>query len=333
MWNIIYYRVVCDVYNDWFVTSTESGLLLENLKSSSFSTVTSVQTFDFSTLYTTIPHTKLKSRLKDLIHQAFFCQNGNRRYRYLVVNHSSTYFVKEHTDCSNKYDERDIVGMLEFLIDNIYVEFGGVLFQQTVGIPMGTNCAPLLADVFLYSYEAEFIQKLLKRGDKKLASSFNFTCRYIDDVLSLNNSKFSEYLHEIYPDELEIKDTTDSPKSASYLDIYLEFDNKGKLCTRLYDKRDDFVFPITNFPVLSSNIPASPAYGVYVSQLIRYARACSTYQEFLARAKLLTAKLLKQDYLVPRLKSTFKKFYGRHTDLIKQYGRSVTHMMSDIVPC
>ena len=82
-----------------------------------------------------------------------------------------------------------------------------------------------------------------------------------------------------------------------------------------------------------SNIPASPAYGVYVSQLIRYARACSTYQEFLARAKLLTIKLLKQDYLVPRLKSTFKKFYGRHADLIKHYGRSVTQMMSDIVPC
>ena len=87
--------------------------------------------------------------------------------------------------------------------------FGGQVFQQTVGIPMGTNCAPLLADLFLYSYEAEFLQNLLKKQDKKLAQSFNFTFRYIDDVLSLSNSKFGDYLHLIYPSELEIKDTTE----------------------------------------------------------------------------------------------------------------------------
>ena len=73
--------------------------------------------------------------------------------------------------------------MLDFLIDNIFVEFGGLAFQQTIGIPMGTNCAPLLADLFLYSYEAEFIQGLVQKGEKKLAQSFNFTFRYIDDVI------------------------------------------------------------------------------------------------------------------------------------------------------
>jgi hypothetical protein len=76
--------------------------------------------------------------------------------------------------------------MLEFLIDNIFVSFRGILFQQVVGIPMGTNCAPLLADLFLYSYESEFLQKLVK--DKKI---HDFTYRYIDDVLSINNSRFA----------------------------------------------------------------------------------------------------------------------------------------------
>jgi hypothetical protein len=88
------------------------------------------------------------------------------------------------------FSETDIFNMLEFLIDNIFVIFGGRVFQQTVGIPMGTNCAPLLADLFLYSYEADFIQGLLKINKKKLARSFNFTFRYTDDVLSLNNSRF-----------------------------------------------------------------------------------------------------------------------------------------------
>ena len=150
------------------------------------------------------------------------------------------------------------------------------MFQQTVGIPMGTNCAPLLADLFLYSYEAEFIQNLLKDKKKKhLAKSFNFTFRYIDDVLSLNNPHFSECLHLIYPPELEIKDTTETRRSASYLDLLLEINPDGILKSRIYDKRDDFSFPIVNFPFLSSNIPSSPAYGVYMSQMIRYARACS----------------------------------------------------------
>jgi hypothetical protein len=83
---------------------------------------------------------------------------------------------------SEKFSETDIINMLEFLIDNIFVIFGGRVFQQTVVIPMGTICAPLLADLFLYLYEADFIQGLLKKNEKKLARSFNFTFRYTDDV-------------------------------------------------------------------------------------------------------------------------------------------------------
>ena len=166
---------------------------------------------------------------------------------------------------------------------------------------MGTNCVPLLADLFLYSYEAEFIQELLKSGKKKLAQSFNFTYRYIDGVLSLSDSKFSDYLDFIYLSELEIKDTTESTKSTSYLDCHLEIDNSGKLSTKLYDKRDDFNFSIVNFPFLCGNIPASPAYGVFVSQLIRYARACSLYHDFILTArhhKALGTRLLKTETLV-----------------------------------
>ena len=94
-----------------------------------------------------------------------------------------------------------------------------------------------------------------------MTRSFNFTFRYIDDVLSLNNPSFIEHLDQIYPSELEIKETTDSKKSASYLDLFLEIDQEGKLVSKIYDKRDDFNFPIVNFPYLCGNIPASPATG------------------------------------------------------------------------
>ena len=149
------------------------------------------------------------------------------------------------------------------------------------------------------------------------------------DVLSLKNTKFAEYLEFIYPRELEIKETTETSASSSYLDCYLYIDN-GKLTTRLYDKRDDFNFPIVNFPFLSSNIPSAPAYGVYVSQLIRYARTCSNYQDFMERGKVLTQKLLSQGYQKTKLVATLKKFYGRHHDLVNPYNVAVSRIVSDV---
>ena len=101
---------------------------------------------------------------------------------------------------------------------------------------------------------------------------------------------------------------------------------------RLYDKRDDFDFHIVNFPFLSSNIPSGPSYGVYISQLIRYARCCSHYDDFRYRHKCLVDRLLSQGYKALRLEKSFKKFYGRYQDLIEKYRRSVNAMVSDSFP-
>jgi hypothetical protein len=131
--------------------------------------------------------------------------------------------------------------------------------------------------LFLYSHETEFIQGLLKKNGKKLARSFNFTFHYIDDVLSLNNSRFGDFVDRIYRIELEINDATDTDRSASYLDLHLGIDSEERLRTKLYDKREDFNFSILNFPFICSNIPAAPVYGVYISQLMRYSRAFGSY--------------------------------------------------------
>jgi hypothetical protein len=220
--------------------------------------------------------------------------------------------------------------MLEFLIDNIFIMFGGRVFQQTVGIPMGTNYVPLLADLFLYSYEADFIQGLLKKNERKLTRSFNFTFRYIDDVLSLNNSRFGDFVDRIYPIKLEIKDTTDTDRSASYLDIHLDIDSEGRLNGDSTIKQYDFNFPTVNFPFICSNISAAPAYGLYISQLIRYFKACGSYQDFLNRGLLLTRKLLNQEFLLVKLKSSLRRFYSRHHDLVDRYRISVSQMTTDM---
>jgi hypothetical protein len=195
---------------------------------------------------------------------------------------------------------------------------------------MGTNCASLLADLFLYSYEAEFVQKLLRDNNKKLAVSFNHTFRYIDDVLSINKHNFHNYAHLIYPNELEIKDITESDKSASYLDILLDVGSGGGLATSLYDKRDDFGFAVVNFPCLCGNIQLSPACGVYISQLVRCAGACFGCEGFSERGGLLTEGLMLHCCGGSRLRSSFCGLCGRYNDLVCDYKLSLAHMLNDL---
>jgi hypothetical protein len=209
----------------WILKNSKD--LLDNLQSRSFFQVSSIKMFDLSTLYTTLPHDKLKPRLKETIHKAF--SHRNYGSKLFVLGYNSTYFSNKIQKGKTCYSEEQVISMLEFLIDNILVSFGGTLFQQVVGIPMGTNCAPLLADLFLYSCESEFLQKLVKDKKMHAATAFNFTYRYIDDVLSIHNSRFAEFFSLIYPPELEVKETTDTASSASFSDIYLEFDDSGQL--------------------------------------------------------------------------------------------------------
>jgi hypothetical protein len=132
--------------------------------------------------------------------------------------------------------------------------------------------------------------------------------RYIDDALSLNHSRIGDFVDRIYPIELEINDTQYTDRYASYIDLHLEIDSEGRKRTKLYDKWDDFNFPIVNFPFIYIyiNIPAAPAYEVYIFQLIRYSRACVSYQDFykdfLDRGLLLSRNLLNQGFLLVKLK-------------------------------
>ena len=317
------------VNNMWILKNSTN--LLSSLGHLGVHKATSIQTFDFSTLYTSIPRDLLKSRMNNIINNAFKHKNGATRYTHIKVGRNKSYFTSDPLNGDNKYTANDICKMIEFLVDNIYVRFGGQLFRQMVGIPMGTNCAPLLADLFLYSYENEFLDKLIKEGKRKLARKFNLSYRYIDDLISFNIKRFKEFISDIYPKELTISETTESTSVASYLDLLFTRDRSNNITTKLYDKRDAFGFHIVNFPFMSSNIPSAPAYGVYASQLVRYPPCCSSYCDFLIPHRALVKRLLSQGYKVNRLSNTFKKFYCRHTDLVGQYKKNVCQMFADSI--
>ena len=135
----------------------------------------------------------------------------------------------------------------------------------------------------------------------------------------------------MHPAELEIKDTKESITSAPYQDLILSMGKDGQLYTSIYDKRGDFNFHITKFTFSSSNISSSSAYGIFISQLIWYARACSPYKCLILRVGWLSGKLIKQGCLVECLKSSFRKFYCRYRDLIQQYEVSLSRMLNDIL--
>jgi hypothetical protein len=139
------------------------------------------------------------------------------------------------------------------------------------------------------------------RKKKTLAVAFYSTFRYIEDVLSIKNNLFDSHVDSIFPNEVEIKGTKECSTSASYLhvNILLKLDAVRKLMIQLCDKRDGFNFSIVNFPYLHvcTNIPVSPACGVYILQLIWFARACSTYDQVLIWGSLLTNKLMSQGFL------------------------------------
>ena len=160
---------------------------------------------------------------------------------------------------------------LIYLLDNIYIRFGSKLYRQIVGIPMGNSCAPLIADLFLFCYEGDFMTSL-----------------------------------------------SDVKQEAPFLDLHLSISN-GFIPSKIYDTRDDFDFDIVNFPFLDCDVPRSTSYGVYISQLIRFARVSSHVADFNARNKSLTAKLLQQGYRYHKLRKTFSKFYRRHYELVSKF--------------
>ena len=140
----------------------------------------------------------------------------------------------------------------------------------------------------------------------------------LEDLLNIDNPYFEQMVGQIYPTELQLNKANSADTEAPFLDLNLSITN-GIVSSKSYDKRDDFNFEIVNFPFLDGDVPRSPSYGVYISQLIRFDRACSNVDVFNNRNLFLTAKLLKQGYRYHKIRKAFSKFYYRHSELIVKY--------------
>ena len=166
------------------------------------------------------------------------------------------------------------------------------LCVQCIGIPMGIDPAPQMANLYLYYYEPSFMETITKEN-YGIAKKFNNTSRFIDDLAMLNNDGFLQQFKErIFPKELVLNQENKEDNRATFLDLEAHIKD-GKFCTKTYDKREALNFEIVNYPDLSGNIPERPAYGIYISQVIRYAKICNQTNDFIDRIRLLFNKLRK----------------------------------------
>ena len=286
-----------------------------------------LKTYDFSTLYTSIPHDKLKEKVSNLVIKSFDAQD----WKFICVKNDRVSWcnIEKKNNISLSCD--DVVFLLHWLIDNTYVTVGNKIFKQCIGIPMGTDCAPYLANLFLYAYEFDFMNKLIKDKNWLILRKFSKCFRYIDDLLTINNDNFMEkWKTKIYPQELSLTCEDKTDQEVNFLDLHLEI-KKNIFSYRLFDKRDNFKFPIVNFPNLSGNIPTSQSYNVFTAQLIRYARGCLHLQDFYARVKVLVLKLLNQNFKLCQLQRTYSKFLVNRYCILTKYGLHIETHLTKII--
>ena len=238
---------------------------------------------------------------------------------YIACNDKNAFFTSDAVRNYNLWSCQKVCEALTFLLDNIFIRFGPKLYRQIVGIPMGINCAPLVADLFLFCYERDFMLSLSEDDQSDVIEAVNSTSRYLDDLLNIDNNFFDSMVNRIYPSKLQLNKSNVSDTEASIFGFINLSISDGLIQTKIYDKRDDFDFDIVNFPFLDGDVPRSTSYGVYISQLIRFARMSSHVDDFNTRNKVLTAKLLRQGYRYHKIPQVFSKFYRRHFDKVSKY--------------
>ena len=213
----------------------------------------------------------------------------------------------------------NLMGWIRFLVENTYVCNNGTIRRQTVGLPMGTNCAPLLANLYLYAYEARWIDRLCNHGEIVKARLAHMTFRLIDDVFSLDNASFEEYIRVnapedldgphtggIYPRELKLNDTKVSDPEVMFVGMTIK-DEDGELVMDVFDKRRSFPFEVIRYPHMESVIPSNVPYGVFVGLFTRY-RICNRLGVFIVAATDVAEILFKKGCKALRLKRLFRDF-------------------------
>ena len=240
---------------------------------------------------------------------------------FIRVTYSKAYL----SDCNSKrsghsiFNRDQVVKLLQFIVDNSYIEYNGKIYRQHTGIPMGIDPAPFMANLFLHYFENKYIVELVDQGNIAEAGVLKYVFRYLDDLLSLNDSGyFQDVISTIYPVELILSKTNVDPTASEFLDMFLSIAN-GKLDCTVFDKRRNFPFKVVKFPDIKfSNVPERPSYGIFYSQMIRILRICNKLDFFISELEILCNSFLEKGYEKLKLLKIFERFMCKY---VKEWGK------------
>ena len=180
-WKKVYERSGKNLF--WSIKN--SGEVINKLKMRGFR-ATSLSMYHFSALYTTLPHNLIQEKLNNLIEWSF----ERECLPYLACNERNAFFTTEHLKGYKLWSCQNMCEALTYLLDNIFIRFGTKLYRQMVGIPIGTNCASLIADLFLFCYERDIMASFSYNKEAEIIQAFNSTFRYLEDLLNIDTPYF-----------------------------------------------------------------------------------------------------------------------------------------------
>ena len=221
-----------------FWSIKNSGEVLNNLKSRGFHAA-GLSACGFFALYAALPNGLIKEELINLIEWTFKREGSP----YTACNERLAFFTSGDTRRYKLWFCQNVCEALIYLLDNIYIRFGTKLYRQIVGIPMGTGCAPLVAGLFLFCYERDFMTSLSDVKQAEIIDAFESTSRYLDDLLNIDNPYFEGMVYRICPPELRLGRASAADTETPFLDLHLSISN-GFVSSGIYDKRDDFLILI-----------------------------------------------------------------------------------------
>jgi hypothetical protein len=294
--------------NTFWIIDTNLAILNSLDSLSKDDGATGINTFDFGQMYTNLHHEDIRNALHHVLSIVF----SKIKYIYADMYSASWQEKRKSMICISK---EKLLQLIDFVLDNAYFKFGNRIYRQIVGIPMGTDCGPYIANLTLFSYEFKYVSNLIKHGRIDEARMLNHTFRYIDDITNINDGGIFERKHqEIYPNSLTLKKMNATDQEANVLDINVKIKN-GKFECKVYDKREEFSFICNRFPPVDTAISINAIYNIFNTELKRFFQICSDTNLLIDEINKLKNILLKRGYRKAQLSARFFRFVNKN----KQY--------------
>ena len=262
-----------------------------------------------TTLYTKLDLCEVDLMIEEVIDLIF-----SERNKFICIckyDNNKCFFSKKMYDNYYCFDKSQLKSAVHFIISNTYIVFGGTVFTQIKGIPMGGNSSSPIADLTLAKFEYNYMQLLLKGKRFALAKQLSNTRRYVDDLITFNYLHFHNLINVIYPPSLQMERSGNDNKNVNYLDLNVSIKPDG-ISVSVYNKTDDFNFNVVSLTFPHSNIPIEVGYNVFYGQILRYGNICNNLEAFKFHLnkifQIMVSRSYDRDLLIKMVKRCLRKY-------------------------